>query len=382
VSMHAHPTRWTARASWALPILMFLHSGCASVIRRVEQPDGRPYPGLKSDLADLERFRTYGHGGGGLFRVPIIADVLDLFETVVTLADVPLSAAADTLLIPLDLYLRTQSEFSMLIVDENGKPVPGAWAGRGYYTARAADKQGTIRWPLRTLNRYFDFVTWKDGYYKTHHRSYMESRVSDMLRREMEEAGTNCVRVVLKKKGRGAGLVRRKINLEYPASVEPVGFDLVAGDWVAPHGTGTVEDIRVQAAVMDAEGWRGHARMEWTFPGEGNGMQEFFAIGAEPGETNRFSELIQPRVAPDGGYTNHVVFWSDTRGRGRDGSDQPNRHHMFRVRCEPSETNGVATANVGWIRKDVRAGVGERHHRGSMHFEYFVNTNRQSRALE
>jgi uncharacterized protein YceK len=360
---------------------MLLHSGCASVIRRVEKPDGRPYPGLKSDLADLRRFHDYGHGGD-LFRVPIIADAFDLFETVATLADVPLSAVADTLLIPLDLYLRTQSEFSMLIVDENGKPVPGAWAGRGYYTARAADKQGTIRWPLRTLNRYFDFMAWKDGYYTTHHRNNMESRVSNMLRQEMAEAGTNCVRVVLKKIGRRAGLVHHKVHKRCPQLDEPVAFDLEAGDWVTPHGTGRVADIWVKALVQPT-GWeRGYTRMEWTFPGPGNGIQELFAIGAESDETNRFSELIQPRVAPEAGYTNHVVFWSDRRDREWANSRLPNRHYMFRVRSDPAATNGAATANVGWIRKDVWVGISRPNNTCAMSFEYFVNTNRQSRALE
>src|SRR6478609_6050158 len=53
--------------------------------------------------------------------------------------------------------------------------------------------------------------------------------------------------VLLKPIGIQVPMYKREIDqLKFPSEGKPVGFDLMVGDWVAPHGKGSVQDLIFQ----------------------------------------------------------------------------------------------------------------------------------------
>ena len=51
------------------------------------------------------------------------------------------------------------------------------------------------------------------------------------------------VDIVLKQVIKPISMYAKRINKQPPANAKPVGYDLMVGDWVAPHGKGENTDI-------------------------------------------------------------------------------------------------------------------------------------------
>ncbi len=162
---------------------------------------------------------------------------------------------------------------------------------------------------------------------------------------------------------------------------QPAGFDLIAGDWVEPHGTGKVADLvfELRRTVFGKDG-RGHdlheTELRVTFANPGDGI---LAVPMRP-LAAAGSELRLPREAPENGYESEWVqrWWRDERGS--HSNLRNDRGYFLRVRSQVDSQGAVTNALYGKIQGDIECIYWEDPARLS--FTYYLNPTPNDRNLE
>ncbi|MDB6031385.1 MAG: hypothetical protein JWM16_1723, partial [Verrucomicrobiales bacterium] len=157
----------------------------------------------------------------------------------------------------------------------------------------------------------------------------------------------------------------KKIFNGPPAFNEEVGYDLVVGDWVAPHGKGKQKDFIFLGQLQKKSNEEFDYKLVIKFANPSDGIQEFQV----PADLT--SELRSPYEAPDSGYEREVVRrLSRKPGQGTKNDADKNRNFFFRVRTVLDPNGNIQSANYGKIYGDF------------MDFTYFFNPEVNSRNLE
>ena len=132
---------------------------------------------------------------------------------------------------------------------------------------------------------------------------------------------------------------RHRSKLNMPLVGTPVGYDLIAADWVIPYGKGTTPDILF---TINRQLTLPASELMITFTNEGDGIQ---AIMANPGEG---SALRLPRKAPESGYQSMLNLDLSIARR----TASRNQNYFFRVRTV--KRNGeIVSAMYGKIHGEI-----------------------------
>ena len=131
---------------------------------------------------------------------------------------------------------------------------------------------------------------------------------------------------------------------EIPRTTGLVGFDLEAGDWVAPYGKGGVGDLLVVLKRQFTDRRNYEASVTITFPNKGDGVLPINS-GANSG-----SELKLPRAAPDDGYEPKLVasVGASESDPGHEGPSASSSF-FFRVRTVLDDEGKVKSALYGKV---------------------------------
>ena len=162
--------------------------------------------------------------------------------------------------------------------------------------------------------------------------------------------------------------------VQIPQSGEPIGFDLVVSDWIAPHGKGTTADVvfkldrRYTTADEPFE-----ATLTVTFSNEGDGIQSAFSAPFTG------SQLKLPRYAPEHGYAPELVKRKARPAAGKPVEDtsREDQNYFFRVRTVLDEKNQVKSALYGKIYGDIQFWAN-----GKLRFTYYLNPEAGDRNME
>lgn len=164
--------------------------------------------------------------------------------------------------------------------------------------------------------------------------------------------------------------------LELPQNAQAVGFDLMAGDWVAPHGKGSVADL-----VFTLKETIPYVRVEdpfdvtltISFSNKGDGIQSILA------PINKGSELRLPRFAPKDGYEQTLVkeIGRSTAKKPINSGIREDQNYFFRVRTVLDDQGRIKSALYGKINGDILF-WGNR----KIRFDYCLNPNPNDRNLE
>ncbi len=179
--------------------------------------------------------------------------------------------------------------------------------------------------------------------------------------------------VVLKPIMNPIPLYGKKVDmLPIPAQDTAIGFDLMAGDWVAPRGRGTNADLffnlhrQFTNATLPFD-----LSVDITFPNDGDGL---LAVSAP----YRQGSILRLRSAPEAGYTNSLtkrIFRASVSTPIVVDTDE-NRSHFLRIRTQQS--NGqITSALYGKIYGDIDLSAF-----GELRFTYYLNPTPNSRNLE
>jgi hypothetical protein len=182
------------------------------------------------------------------------------------------------------------------VVDEAGQPIAGATASVGYFSKSRpssidgqTDTNGVFKASHAAKSGILGFSAQKAGYYTTRERSYDLGFKYDPAR------WNPTPRLILRKIGNPIPMYAKKQELTISKDDEPLGFDLMAGDWVTPYGKGSHTDIlfEVHRHINEREF---DANLAIIFPNKGDG------IVAMPAEAAANSEFVTSRAAAESGY--------------------------------------------------------------------------------
>lgn len=168
--------------------------------------------------------------------------------------------------------------------------------------------------------------------------------------------------------------------LELPQLNQPIGYDLVLADWVAPYGKGVSSDIiftlKDTVPVIDPQDAFDYT-LTVSFSNQGDGLQSVYA------DQFKGSTLHLPRFAPPDGYEAPLVkrTYRTARGAPLITGTRDDQNYLFRVRTILDKTGNIKSALYGKILGDITFGV-MNSSKGYIKFSYCLNPTPLDRNLE
>jgi hypothetical protein len=268
-----------------------------------------------------------------------------------------LRACADTVKIP------------MQVVDEDGQPVAEALLESDSGDKKLSDENGKAFLEVKKRAFYNRFYAKKEGFYPTETDGEHSPLAKDF-------DPSKSITIQLKRIKNPISLFARTTGyLEIPEIDKEVGYDLTAGDWVAPHGKGKVADF-----IFLHEGvrrWSGpkyykeeyEQKITLRFSNEKDGIIAW--EGTSEAGRKYGSELVSDYEAPKEGYQDTWVqrTWKE-KGGYHQTTSKMDRNFYFRVRTKVDEKGNIISAHYGKIYGDF------------MSFIYYLNPTPNDRNVE
>lgn len=249
----------------------------------------------------------------------------------------------------------------VIVVDENGNPVPSADVRVSFtrpgsesgHTVKSGTTDKNGRFPAEGLSCWN--VIWdaeKDGFY-----SYSSNL---LLRPFLSASGKSegrwfqapySVRAILVRRETPHEMRFHDVKLPLPPPGQSIGFDLLEGVPTPPHGSGKQTDVEI-TAIFDPDDWKPRSRKDREstvrlfFPGKDNG-----GVLTPMDES---SELHTPRLSPNDGYASSlesIIRVADGRLSERD-MIHPDQYILFRIRSERSPDGSPTNGLFGKMRGD------------------------------
>lgn len=266
-----------------------------------------------------------------------------------------------------------QWKANFTIVDDEGNPVSGAQVTIGYDIPPPPGEryaEGKIS-GLTDTNGMFT-ASHRDGAFglgfRVEKSGYYGAWGTRGLGIEYVPAKWNVtLTLVLKKIVNPIPMYARQVDSGPPAFGKPVGFDLVAGDWVAPYGRGVATDIIFTGELAQKAKDDFDYKLIVSFPNLGDGIQPFTQNPADEG-----SDLHSLHEAPKDGYKGQEIrTMSRHPGQGtKEDMNIADRNYFFRVRTVLDKQGNVKSALFGKIYGDF------------MQFRYYLNATPNDRNVE
>jgi len=252
-----------------------------------------------------------------------------------------------------------KAKITVRVVDEQGNPVKGAEVRVGFALFYATGNKDIIfpgksdsEGMFSASSRSSDIIglhARKDGFYKTY-RDYKYP--PGMLGEERWEPWNPTVDLPLRRIGNPVPMYAKKFFVtilpEATLTEEGVGYDLLVGDWVEPHGKGTVKDMVFSLKRNYVDDGNFDAELRITMPNPGDGFSPI-----SPEEILEGSELPLPPTAHEEGYIPSLVFRKvyhllTERDRTVVDTIEPNADSFFlRVRTQLGPDGKVESAMYG-----------------------------------
>ena len=259
---------------------------------------------------------------------------------------------------------KAKMKFSVLVVDDEGNPVPNCEAGAiifdkstntrsGYKrTGKMTDANGIASFELSSSHsRVSCGAKAPEGYYRSYGGEFFfKDPISGVWQPENKQ-----FKVVLNKIKNPIAMYAVSVGMngkvEIPAIGKPCGFDLMVSDWVAPHGKGKVSDLVFHFTKEERSRRDYDAKLTITCSNKGDG---FVGIKA-PFEKDQKSQLVMPYEAPKQGYQSKIVKITHAKpGTATIAGYDKNQHYFLRVRTVLDKKGNVVSALYGKIQGDIQ----------------------------
>jgi len=298
------------------------------------------------------------------------------------------------------------AKITLKVVDENGLPIKGASAGivlekakglgQGWGTNTSwvsglTDKKGEFTGEGKTA-RHISFSVKKTGYYYTVGDFDDFTGVSGFLLIKKYIPWNPTIEITLKKKINPIPMYVVPLNYfdrgtkpELPMLDHFIGFDLLAGDWVAPYGLGTHEDFLIKVNIKRAISYDNHdVILTIRFSNEGDGFIEY-----APDISRGKSELRLPRTAPSSGYqpvyTRRYENNPETLKNGVLGNPEYDTNYFFRIRTKLDKDGNAIGGLYGKIYGEVKLynyTLSRKDNNPFIGFNYYLNPNDNDQNIE
>lgn len=272
-------------------------------------------------------------------------------------------------------------QVTMQVVDDEGRPVEGALAKvayerppRGASSVRiesasgSTDAAGRVVLQGKTALPGISYGVEKVGHYQVRGPRY---HFKEKTWRQWQPWNPT-IEVVLKRIKNPVPMYARKVETKVPEFDQPIGFDLVLSDWVAPYGKGQEADFifLVQREVKSDREYDGSLTVR--FAREGDGLL--------PWENHRpeATGLRMPYQAPEEGYLSEIT-WRENRGKNTAGDEMvfssvsKTMNYFIRVRTKHDAQGRLTSAHYGKIHGDIRWFIGTQVSKSGLAFTYYLN---------
>jgi len=272
------------------------------------------------------------------------------------------------------------------VVDDSSNPISGLGFVEGAFIITSwnhpasvtnvsgiTDSKGNVTLSLPSENGQLGFGTkyGTEGYYGTHDDYHFENQIGGKW-----QPWNPTVDVVVKPILNPIAMYAQAVRLTLPAKNTPVGFDLEAGDLVAPYGKGITSDFifTLNEKVPFVSGNQPYdITNTLSFSNKGDGIQS--VIGSP---LNQGSTLRLPRFAPEDGYQPTLPQELSLVGNKRlNGADNETQNYFFRVRTVLDESGKVKSTLYGKISGPLICGP-----QGYLQFTYYLNPTANDRNME
>lgn len=264
------------------------------------------------------------------------------------------------------------------VVDEQGDPVAGAEVKLWYVNyldeemkVIKTDAKGRIEDTGKPELR-INLSVSKEGYYET---SYKKSEGTSLGKDQDHD-----LTATLRKQINPIPMYAKKINIRLPKIGEKFAFDLQAGDWLAPHGGGTIADIYVKSSKVVID--RNNYRCETFISFPKNSTDGIL----EDARWSKYSEFKSSRYAPEESYKpqEKIIDLQDPV-TGYQG-ETPNKNYLLMLRSSIDANGNIISANyakiIGGINVWVGTWEGFVDKPPAISFTYYFNPNVNDRNLE
>ena len=218
----------------------------------------------------------------------------------------------------------------------------------------------------------------KEGYYDT--RNYKYDILSDYpmpssaLKDGRWQPWNPTINIILKEKRNPIPMYAKGFSVEYPCINESVGYDLEKGDWVSPHGKGTVADM-VLCFEEDIVTWG----KEWKRTLTIQFSEEYNGAYLLKKESGGFATEYEAREKGD--YQSRFEYVTECRDGKMIKIENlgENEYLVFRIRSKINEKGELVSAQYGKIYGPLGYGNGRLRRVG---FTYYLNPTPNDRNLE
>jgi hypothetical protein len=286
----------------------------------------------------------------------------------------------------------TEIKFMISVVDEKDEPVANVECIASMYRGKAEGGPGLAPYNVRAITNldgntilqgetvYFNntVVARKTGYYENRiDRMWITGRNG----RRWEPWPVE-VKFTMKRIHNPKPMYAAKFDgqrwLNFPDRQHgPFGFDLIVGDWVAPHGQGEIADFIMTGIVDDAnhESFNPKGRMLLTFSNPLDGILKKYDAGG--------SVLVGPVSAPETGYERRWEFENMREDENTSIGytwDFRNEVYVFRVRTKTDDSGSITASYYGKLDGRIIARMSPTAPRILM--TYYLNGTPNDRGLE
>ena len=283
-----------------------------------------------------------------------------------------------------------EAKLTISVMDENIQPITNALVAVAFYAPRSAtdlwqglksqivngktDTNGGFVVSDKTV-RSIRLSVRCQGYYET----------TDSFKFSSQEDGkwipyNPVVDVVLRAKKAPRPLYAKKFSdMELPALGEPIGYDLLVGDWVAPHGKGVLDDFTFTLIRNYKSRFDYTSTLTITAPGRYDGF-----VSISPEDVIQQSEFSFPRHAPEGGYIESNIVLKATVQPGRSDKytcSSSSQNLFFRVRAEVDEDGSIKESLYGKLVGPIKCELHDTK-TGRLQLTYYLNPDVNNKNLE
>ena len=261
---------------------------------------------------------------------------------------------------------------TLKVVDESNQPIAAAKAEVGYFSKSQpatidglTDTNGLFKASHSAYSGLLGFVAQKAGYYKTKKPTYDLGFAYDPVRWNLAPT------IILRRIGDPIAMYAKEQEMKFSKEDEPIGFDIMVGDWVTPYGKGFHADIFFMVHRKIINERKFNADLIVTFPNKGDG------IATAPSEPDLGSEFKTSRTAAENGYEPELdLHYSHT--------NQPESvfGYFIRVRTELNPDGTIKSTLYGKIVGNIRFYAGTIAPTSGMGFTYYLNPTPNDRNVE
>ena len=239
-------------------------------------------------------------------------------------------------------------ELDVLVQEEDGAPIEGADIKGSFITdeidngvKRSSHRDVTdIKGMGKVAGEeeiYVDFLVSKAGYYQSTKRKVVNQEkrglVDILLRPKRNPIPMYAKTVVLNasaKEGRSNG--------------EPFGFDLLAGDFVHPHGKGLINDLLITHSYQKKDSTHYSFQIKIEFADHRDGLVPFYID-----DQYRISEFRSENLGPRSGYVNQLSLNKTRDGKKTTSNLDKSRNYYVRIRTVVDGNGNIESAHYGKI---------------------------------